>query len=403
MLTRELAIADYDWQRQVVLPDRLTQRQHGHYLKYATKMLHVYSQGIGRTRRDLHRAVHQIFADEDDCPTRRIDAFCKLLDEVATYDTDRRREAAKLRRQVFRLAATHHPLVRRPDGLFNSNEREVKRNVAQELGKNWPEIERDLFADVIEFQRMESFAGYASATALLARYNVAQFQAAMYDAVQLTVWATTDFKTIVRAAKLARLMHTITRLPDGRYRLVFDGPASVLRETRRYGAAMARFLPSLLACREWKLHAKVQSRRGSWQLSLRLTSNDGLGTHVAPPSEFDSNVERSFAEKWGSLPRDGWQLIREGEILHHDQKVFVPDFVFQHDDGRRVLMEVIGFWTPEYLSAKAKTLQVFSDQPIVLAVAKSAREAIPESLNARIVEYKTALKIGEILDVLSAS
>ena len=65
----------------------------------------------------------------------------------------------------------------------------------------------------------------------------------------MTVWASDDFKTILRYAKLARLMHTIVRTGEGRYRFRFDGPASVLRHTRRYGAAMARFLPALIACR----------------------------------------------------------------------------------------------------------------------------------------------------------
>jgi predicted nuclease of restriction endonuclease-like RecB superfamily len=400
MLTKELAIANYDWQRQVVVPDRLTQRQHGHYRAHATKMLEVYRTGEGRTRRDLHRDVRRILADEDDCPTRRIDAFCKLLDETATFATDKGRSAAKLRQRVFRLAAGHHPLVTQLDGLFDSCERTVKQDIANELGMSWPSIERSLFADVIEFHRLQEFAGYDSPEALLSRYNVAQFQAALYGAVQMTVWATVDFKVILRAVKLARLMHSIARLTDGRYRLVLDGPASVLRETRRYGVAMAKFLPSLLACRQWKMHAKVKSRRGTWQLSLRLTSEDGLGGTLAAPCDFDSDVERSFAEKWGVEAREGWTLIREADILHRGQKVFLPDFVFQHEDGRRVLLEIVGFWTPEYLAAKATTLRAFADHPILLAVAESVQHAIPHDISATIVLYKSSLKVGVVLDAV---
>ena len=62
MLTRELAIADFD--RGQVLPDRLTRKQHGQYLDYAERMLAVYRQGAGRTRQELHRAVWEVFAAE---------------------------------------------------------------------------------------------------------------------------------------------------------------------------------------------------------------------------------------------------------------------------------------------------------------------------------------------------
>ncbi len=176
MLTRQLAIADYDAGR--ILPDRLTRQSHRQYLGYAERMLHVYRNGVGRTRRELHRAVWTVFAEEEDCPARRIDAFCKLLDDVSAYQRDRRGRAAALRREVFHLAAVKHPLVRRADRLFESEEAMVKRDIASQLGRPWREIDQELFADVIEFHRLAKFEGYADGLALLARYNVAQVQQA---------------------------------------------------------------------------------------------------------------------------------------------------------------------------------------------------------------------------------
>jgi predicted nuclease of restriction endonuclease-like RecB superfamily len=247
MLTRELAIADYENGR--LLPDRLKRGSHAHYAAYADRMLEVYRTGIGRTRRELHRAVHADFAAETDCPLRRIDAFCKLLDDVSTYAQGRRGQAAALRRQVFRQAAALHPLVRRADRLFQHEEATAKAEIASGLGQPWDTIDQQLFADVLECHRLEAFAGYATGEALLARYNVAQVQVALFRAVEMIVWATDDVKTILRYAKLAGLMHTIRRLGDSRYELRLDGPASVLRGTRRYGVGLAKFLPALIACR----------------------------------------------------------------------------------------------------------------------------------------------------------
>ena len=166
----------------------------------------------GRTRRELHRAVGDVLAQADDCPARRIDAFCKLLDDASVYERDRRGQAAALRREVFHAAAASHPLVRKADRLFEHEEHAVKAAIAENLDRPWPEIDRELFADVIDFHRLREFPGYADGPALLARYNVAQVQAALFGATSMTVWAADDFKTIVRYAKLARLMHTITSL-----------------------------------------------------------------------------------------------------------------------------------------------------------------------------------------------
>jgi predicted nuclease of restriction endonuclease-like RecB superfamily len=396
VLTREQAIVEYDFSRGVVIPDRLTMKTHGRYLGYAGQMLEVYRRGAGRTRRDLHRAVADVVAEEEDCPQRRIAALCKLLDDASEFERDRRGRAAELRKQVFRLAASSHPLVRSSDRLFENGESQAKLKIAESLGRPWPDIEGAMFADITEFHRLQSFGGFSDGRALLSRYNVAQVQAALFDAESLSVWASTDFKTILRYAKLARLMHRIIRLGTGEYLFRFDGPVSVVRETRRYGAALARFLPALLSCRDWRLHAVVQTRTGSWKLGFDLTSADGLTSPMPSPDEFDSQVEEEFARQWGPGPREGWTLAREGELLHSGQKVFVPDFVLRHEDGRAILLEIIGFWTPEYLAAKAATLRDFGRHPILLAVAESVRQKLPD-LTQGIVTFKSALKVEDVL------
>jgi uncharacterized protein len=400
MLTSAEAILEFDDNTKLVRPDRLGRVTHGHYLAYAEKMLAVYRQGAGRPRRDLHREIELICASLEDCSSRRIAAFCKLLDDVSEYDTDRRGHAAKLRKQVFSLAAPLHPLVSQAEGIFSQCEATVKAKIAAELGTTWEEIDQKLFADVIEFQRLRSFAGYPDSAALLARYNVAQTQAALYHAEHLTVWSQTDHKSILRYAKLARLMHSIGRQPDGSYCFRFDGPASVLRRSTRYGVALARFLPGLLSCRDWRAVAKMRDRRG-WNFRLELSSRSGLTSPVDTPAEFDSSLEAEFWQAWGEDDREGWRLTREEEILHRGQTVFTPDFTLTHHDGRRVHLEIIGFWTPEYLISKAKTLHLFRDQPILLAVSHQTQYTLPAEFATPIV-YKKSLKVADVLSRLAA-
>ena len=131
---------------------------------------------------------------------------------------------------------------------------------------------------------------------------------------------------------------------------------------------------------------------------LILSDKDGFTSHLPSTDEFDSSVEESLAKKFGPQ-RNGWQLFREGEILHHHQKTFVPDFTFRHEDGTEVLLEIVGFWTPEYLAHKRKTLQQFRHHKILIAVPeKSLRDRA--SIGKNVLVYKTALKLTPLLEAL---
>ena len=395
MLTSEHAIVVYE--AGLAVPDRLTRRTHRHYEAHARQMLALYRGGVGKTRRDLHRAVENLFAVEPDCELRRIRAFCKLLDDASEFDTDPRGEAARLRLRVFDLAAPHHPLVAQPDRLFESSEAQVKDAIARQLGRPWPDVEARLYTDIIDRQPLRAFHGYADAAALLSRYNVAQVQACLYRAERMVVTATADLKTILRYAKLARLLLSIRRLAPSRHRIALTGPASLLRQTRRYGVSFARFLPALLACRGWRMVAHLQTPWGR-RARLVLSDQDGLTSHLPPLDEFDSAFEERFAARFGP-ERDGWTLERETELVSDGQNVFLPDFVFRHADGTEVLFEIVGYWTPEYFAAKRETLRRFRHHHILMAVPqRSLRPDAP--IPDDVLVYKTVIRLPALLEAL---
>lgn len=395
MLRAEHSIVVYTNGR--ACPDRLTRARHGHYLNYAGRMLAVYQSGTGLTRRELHHSIENILAAEPDCERRRIAAFCKLLDECAEFERDPRGAAAALRLRVFASAAKCHPLVSQPDRMFFQREMDVKRRIAAELGRPWDEISSALYADVIAYQRLRKFHGYPSAEALLSGYNVRQLQACLYRAESLSVTAGRDFKTILRCAKLCRLLHEIRRLAPGRYRIDLSGPVSVLEQTRRYGVNLARFVPALLACRDWSMRAVIRTRRGA-RVRMQLSDADRLCTRRPPPQEFDSSVEEAFAKAFGD-ERAGWRLCREGAVLHEGQTTFVPDFVFRRADGCEVFLEIVGFWTPRYLQKKREMLFRFRRHRIVLAVAERNARVAADSRDDLVV-YRKAIDPDQIVRVL---
>ncbi|MDZ4753994.1 MAG: DUF790 family protein [Phycisphaerae bacterium] len=393
MLTAEHAIVTYDRQRAV--PDRLGRATHAQYVALARSMVEIYRAGVGLTRRELHRRVRELLRDEHDCPPRRIAAFCKLLDDLSTYASPA--NAWRLRLDVFRAAAPRHVLVVQPDRLFEHGERHVKESIATSLGRSWMAIESDLYADVLERNRLVSFEGPEPAESLLSRYNVAQIQACMYRARRVSIVATRDLKVIIRHVKLLQLLHEIRRdAKTDEYTIELTGTASPLLATTRYGVQLAKLVPPLLACKGWRMRADLATPWGATAY-FNLSDKDGFVGHILSPAEFDSTVEAKFANAFGAA-RDGWTLIHEGAVLAQNQKTFVPDFLFRHDDGCEVHLEVVGFWTPEYLAAKRETLRVFSAHRILLAVqAKLLHTSEPA---AHVVAYKTVLKVPAVLAAL---
>ncbi len=394
MLTADQCIVQFD--RGIALPDKLTRRTHAHYVFYAERMIAAYRAGVGCKRRELHRAVESIFVNEPDCDRRRVAAFSKLLDDAAEFEKDPRGEASTLRVKVFTIAAQYHPLVTAVDLMFDRTEVEVKNLIAAELKMEWSAIDAALYADVIDQQRLKAPPTIENPADLLSRYNVAQLQACLYRATELSVDATTDFAAIVRRAKLCGLLLEIRRLNSDTHRIDLSGPASILRESRRYGIHFARFIPTLLTCRDWQLVAKMITPWGR-PAELRITSGDGYRSHLPAPAEFDSEVERNLAEKWGES-KSGWKLLRDAGILHEGQTTFVPDFLLRHENGCEAFLEIVGFWTPEYLAAKRITLAKFSGRRIVLAVAK--RTAKENAAGPGVLVYGTKIKPEQVVEAV---
>lgn len=366
MLTAAESVIEYRGGRAV--PDRLDRRTHDHYVARARAMLEAFEKGIGKSRRALRRTIHGIFAEEDDCPLKRIRAFMKILDDASVF------------------AAVPGTLRRRLETYGRHAAPDDTGMTAEQL-----------FADHPDFRRLESFAGFASPRRLLSRYNVAQLQAAMYRAEEMVIHLESDYKKAVRNINLARLLHDITPLSSGGYRIVLSGPLSPLHPTSRYGTALARFVPALLACGRWRMRASII---GPWQTraTLAVSAADGYQSHLDPDEPFDSKVEADFAAQFGRR-RGGWELIREGRLLYRAQKVCIPDFLLRNDRGDEVLLEIAGFWTPEYLQEKLSTLAVFGDRNLLLAVPEKSPAARVLPAKNTIV-YRDRLRAASVLEKL---
>ncbi|MBI3030133.1 MAG: DUF790 family protein [Candidatus Rokubacteria bacterium] len=121
---------------------------------------------------------------------------------------------------------------------------------------------------------------------------------------------------------------------------------------------------------------------------------------MPPPRLFDSRLEEALARRFGA-ERQGWRLAREAMILDAGAASLVPDFVFTHTDGTRVVLEIAGYWTPEYLRAKLARLALVRGVNLLVAVPE-ARALAPGALPEGTLRFKGAITLADLLPRLEA-
>jgi hypothetical protein len=410
----------YHWDRRTssISSDRLEDAA----LPALEPALAVYRAGVGRTRGEVRNAARRAL---EGLRPDRVEPVVKLLDDAATYEWPATARMAERRVAVFEAAVARHPLL---------DAGEVARLLAARLTPaptDVAEAVAALYADYPEFHRLVAFPSAYTPAALRADYDLAQAQALLYAATRVTVEAPRDFKHILRYARLARLLYQVEPIGGDRrarrpgdgpgrrrgrrqgpatlkrpvstrgYRFVLDGPSSVLRRTRAYGVDFARFLAALVRLGAWRLEAEIALRPGWRPFTFTLTSKDGLGTGATPPAAFDSSLEEGLARAFGRR-HDGWRLRREGAVLDvGGGRLLVPDFVFRHRDGTEVVLEIVGYWTPEYVADKLRRLSGARDVNLVVAVPR--RLALRAgALPATVLPFARRVLLRDLLPRLEA-
>ncbi len=237
--------------------------------------------------------------------------------------------------------------------------------------------------------------GEITPTELLRRYNLALAQGLLYRCFRMQVWVGDHYKTVFHYLKLAQLMHRIRKTRDG-YHIVVDGPFSMFRRTQKYGVNLARFLPGLLLAERWRMSAEIRTEQGVRHFNL--DQNCGLHSHYRKEHPFDSSVEEAFYNVFRRRKTE-WEIERESEIVDLGDTVLIPDFRLRHPDGRSFLLEIVGFWTPEYLEKKLDKLRRAGRKDLIVAVNETLN-CSKEDFRGPVLFFKTRVKVGEVLKLI---
>ena len=338
------------------------------FLAMAEELVALYAQHEGKTRRELSAALTRYAEDSTDYRIQR--GLAKLLgDDRCEFSERSVAPPAEVRRRLFALGRENHPVVLQPDLIHPVTKDDVLSEVAQEYKTDPEQIAWALYADLSENHILTNFDP-PTPEWLLQRYNVALAQALLYRCVQMKLSVLRNipsrYKQLFKFIKFYQLMHTIQGDLDSGYEILLDGPVSMFRLSQKYGIQLAVFLPALLLCTRWKMEAEIVMPDGTRRF-FPLDETVGLVSHYHDSTMYDSLLERTFAERFVEID-SGWQIEREVAIINLKDTVFIPDFAFRHTDGRTALLEIVGFWRPDYLEKKIMKLRRSERVDMVVAV-----------------------------------
>ncbi|MGF1498031.1 MAG: DUF790 family protein [Elainellaceae cyanobacterium] len=388
-----------------IVPKRLALNEQNRAI--ATDLIEIFHDHQGKAQGELNRQLQELEGEETDYRFKRGLAHL-LRSGFSTFDIVSPLEPQDLRQRVFAAASQRVPLPQHAPETLGA----IADQLTQELERQvFPEqVRQGLYADLAENRILVRFEP-PTPDALLHRYNLSQVQGIFYKASHITINAHRndpgEYKLLFRYLKLFRLMAYIEGDADHGFTITIDGPASLFKTSTRYGLDIAKLIPALLHVTKWSLKADLQIRDAySNTVQTRyftLDSGCGLVSHYPPGKTYDSMIEESFVNRWAAQKIE-WRLEREVELIPIPGSVMIPDFRLVHPDGRVYLLEIVGYWRPEYLRKKFSQVRQSGRNDLILAVSErlnleKAGVKISQT-PAKIVWFKDKLSPKAVLQVL---
>ncbi len=365
MLTADLVRPRLQLRKSELSIDMLDEHD-SYWQQTAQDLIALLRQHAGQSLAAWDRTLDTYMGERVDYVVVR--GLAKVLTDAATFTPLATPLApVQLRERLFASG----PVFRAPQLFHQQTRYEVVESVAKELAIPSEQVEATLFADRPATYPLTDAGPEWTPAGLIARYNLELARGVLYWASQVRIEVHSSYKDLWKYMKLFKLMFEIQSQQDG-YLIDLDGPISpFVHATTRYGRQFAAFLPALLLCEQWRMVAAVHPQQMG-TTTYRLDHTSALQTHFKQSGAFDSRLEadfaREFEEKFGHK-RGQWLLTREDEVLPLGDTVMIPDFALTHKrTGHRVLIELVGFWHPDYLRRKVEKLRAAQCHHMLLLV-----------------------------------
>lgn len=351
-------------------------------LEISGSLIDLFQDHIGKTYGELYEEIEGI----EEIDYRLIRGLTRLLERKCVIGMNAVIEPATARKMVFEECT---------GAVFDIKERkEVISSVARKLSVEPDALEQALWADMEENLIIKEFQT-TTPEDLLRQYNLSMTQTLLFKATGMEIQIEDNYQEVFWKIKQLGLMYSIE---DNR--IYLNGAVSLFKMTERYGTALAKLLPTIMKCNKWTLKASIlkKTTQGKRIYDFTLDNTKKIFS-IEPDSNmetFDSSIEKDFS----LLSFNDWYVKREPTILKAGQYVFIPDFSLEKN-GKKIYVEIIGFWTPEYLQNKIQKINLLKQkEDMILLVNKKLACSGSEFNTDNLIFYDKKVPYLEVLKIL---
>ncbi len=364
------------------------------HLEIAELIIEIFQRHVGKTYGMLAEEIDEIEKLED-VDYRLIRGLAQLLERRCVLEKDAVIDPVSARRVVFEECK----------GVVTDAEerKQVLSKAAVKLSVKLDELEKSLWADQEENLKIKEFQPLTPEK-LLTQYNLSLTQTLLFKATGMEIRIWDHYQQVFRRIKQLGLMYFIES-----DKIYLDGAVSLFKLTERYGTALAKLLPEIMKCSKWWLKASIVRKTMQGKRIYDFTLDNTIkvfgsyheATHIAEVHScyntdvvFDSAVEKEFYK----LSFKDWCVKREPTILKAGQYAFIPDFSLERGSNK-IYLEIVGFWTPEYLKKKIYKINQLKEN-IILLVNRNLACSSLDFKTDNVIFYDRKLPYLEIIKIL---
>jgi predicted nuclease of restriction endonuclease-like RecB superfamily len=382
------------WRRKGIIQPRYA-KPSTENLQVANKLIEAYKHGVSKKKSTLKKVADTL--EDEGYDYHLVRGLSILLDRRSFFKCTSQTDPEVLRQKIFQATGKTGPAT------TPEQRKAILEKVAAQLEISSEELEDAMYADLESELILQDFKP-VSPQNLLEKYNLSIAKTLLFDSTELRFTVSANWQKIFFKTKRLGLIYDAYK--DNEIWVKIDGPASLFKLTRRYGTAIAKLLPTIVASPKWTVEAKILWRFTNEIYTFKLESwkNSPLFGNKQVVEAYDSVVEEDFAKRFTALS-SGWQLKREPEPVIVGKHVLIPDFSFERE-GAKLYMEVVGFWTTEYLMRKIEKLKKTRERMLVavdesLACERLSKLEQRQSLN--IIYYRNKIPLPPVLRYLEDS
>jgi len=348
-------------------------------LEIAEEVLNIYKKSLGDKLKVARRELRRLETSKN---YKRLRGLARIIENNIHYKSSTSLIPYEVRKFLFSKGFV----------TTKGDRQRIIQEASEKFGSTIEEIENSIFADLEEESLIEEI-GLRTPEELLRRYNLSLLQTSLFNSLRMSFWSESEHKRIFWAIKRLGLMYEIGEgeVKDG---ITLTGPASILKQTRKYGTSFAKLVPLIVSSPEWWIKAEIVDEYSGKIYRLEILSGTTLFPERSEAIEFDSSLEEELYTRL-KASRPDIEIQREPRVIKSGGYAFIPDFRLKKG-SKEVYIEIAGFWTEDYLKKKVEKVKK-ANVPLIVIGREELAEAAPF-----IISFERKLPYIKILKLVNS-